>query len=222
MRDKTFRNYLIGCAVCGLASIVLCMFSVSMWYRPPAGQEAPKVTDWMQAWGGIGGILAGFAAAGAAAWLVHFERQEARAARDELAADREARALAAARSVAGSKAQLFHEPGRPNVVYWYDFSVNNGGTTTILEVRVVVIAPGIEAGIAGSAPLIAAGGEYRPKPPSWFAARQRKGVQSRWGDVDIYFRDPENRAWLVRGAGEVQRCPYPYPFYGVFRPEPDP
>lgn len=67
--------------VCYLA--VLCMFAISVDYRPPDGEEAPKVTDWMQGWGSIAGVAAGLAAAVAAAWLVLHEREQARLSREQ-------------------------------------------------------------------------------------------------------------------------------------------
>ncbi|MEU7677172.1 hypothetical protein AB0C42_20455 [Micromonospora taraxaci] len=52
---------------------------ISVSYRAPAGEEQPKVTDWMQAWG----TLAGLAAAGAAVALLIHERRKTREERRE-------------------------------------------------------------------------------------------------------------------------------------------
>ncbi|WP_406084885.1 hypothetical protein OHA01_11580 [Micromonospora zamorensis] len=66
----------------------------SMWfiaaiYRAPAGEEQPKVTDWMQAWGGVFGVIAGLAAALAATALLLHERAAAQDARQQLADEME-------------------------------------------------------------------------------------------------------------------------------------
>ncbi|MEU7946326.1 hypothetical protein AB0C50_16755 [Micromonospora taraxaci] len=52
---------------------------ISVSYRAPAGEDQPKVTDWMQAWG----TLAGLAAAGAAVALLLHERRKTREERRE-------------------------------------------------------------------------------------------------------------------------------------------
>lgn len=76
---------------------------MSITYVPPQGTEAPKVTDWMQGWGSLAGVLAGAAAAVAAAWLLLHERQQARDAQAQLREERSEAALAVPRAVQFSK-----------------------------------------------------------------------------------------------------------------------
>ncbi|MEU2988880.1 hypothetical protein ABZ647_31320 [Micromonospora aurantiaca] len=75
----TRRNAKAGMALGGTA-LLASMFAISMGYAAPSGQEEPKVTDWMQAWGSILGVVAGVGAAIAAGWLLLHEREQARLA----------------------------------------------------------------------------------------------------------------------------------------------
>ncbi|MDG4787285.1 hypothetical protein O7626_15325 [Micromonospora sp. WMMD1102] len=98
-RDRWLPWLLTGCVLSGVAAFVFLAFVVSMAFDPPAGTEAPKVTDWMQGWGSITGVLAGAAAAVAAAWLLVHERQQAREARKQLREERAEAEKTAARAV---------------------------------------------------------------------------------------------------------------------------
>ncbi|NES29896.1 hypothetical protein GCE86_24655 [Micromonospora terminaliae] len=90
---------LAGCVVCGLTAVALLTVVVSMTYEPPPGIEPPKVTDWMQGWGSLAGVVAGAVAAVAASWLLLHERQQAREAREQLRQERVEAEKMAARAV---------------------------------------------------------------------------------------------------------------------------
>ncbi|MEV5206727.1 hypothetical protein AB0K35_04505 [Micromonospora sp. NPDC053740] len=62
--------WLVGSGLLITASAVVLMVDFSKSYRPPAGEEQPKITDWMQAWGSIGAVIAGVLAALAAGALL--------------------------------------------------------------------------------------------------------------------------------------------------------
>ncbi|MEU5962639.1 hypothetical protein ABZ777_15635 [Micromonospora parva] len=85
----------IGCRLALWFTASTLLTIGSMWfiaaiYRAPTGEEQPKVTDWMQAWGGVFGVVAGLAAALAATALLLHERAAAQEARQQLADEKEA------------------------------------------------------------------------------------------------------------------------------------
>lgn len=57
------RGGLAGLAVVCFLAFVIAMAAFSFRYQPPPGEDRPKITDWMQAWGTIGGVVAGSLAA---------------------------------------------------------------------------------------------------------------------------------------------------------------
>lgn len=71
------------CAMCLVTYLSVIAVRLSLTYVPPPGTEPPKITDWMQAWGSLAGVLAGSVAAVAASWLLVHERQQSREARVE-------------------------------------------------------------------------------------------------------------------------------------------
>jgi hypothetical protein len=89
--------WIAGGAVGLLAVAVTAMFIISMTYEPQPGREAPKVTDWMQAWSGIGAVLAGIAAAIFTAGLLLHEMRQAREARADAKRERDLAAADRAR-----------------------------------------------------------------------------------------------------------------------------
>ncbi|WP_343450248.1 hypothetical protein [Micromonospora oryzae] len=74
-----------------VASLILCIAAWATGNSPQSGPDRPKVTDWMQAWGSIASVFAGFAAAAAAALLILHEREQARIARTALHEDQKRR-----------------------------------------------------------------------------------------------------------------------------------
>ena len=85
--DRTTLLLTVGSAVCAVVAIILGIADWAVTNAPDAGPDRPKVTDWMQAWGSIGGVLAGLAAASAAALLLRFERRRASEAEHERATE---------------------------------------------------------------------------------------------------------------------------------------
>ena len=74
------RLLAVAGAVATTLGLLVFMFVFSTRYQAPAGQEDPKITDWMQAWGSLLGVFAGLGAALAASWLLLHERKQARIA----------------------------------------------------------------------------------------------------------------------------------------------
>ncbi|MBQ1009439.1 hypothetical protein KBX53_00390 [Micromonospora sp. M51] len=70
-------------AACLVTVLSVIAVRLSVTYEPPRGTEPPKITDWMQGWGSLAGVLAGAGAAVAASWLLVHERQQSREARVE-------------------------------------------------------------------------------------------------------------------------------------------
>lgn len=137
--DRQSLLLLIGSGVCILTALILGMASISVTYHAAAGEEQPKVTDWMQAWGSVLGVLTGLTAALAATWLLRHERQQAREARTELAAERAEAALALARTVIVSAARFTIVNGLvSNVIA----TVHNDSAGPIRQVQLHVDLPG--------------------------------------------------------------------------------
>lgn len=73
--DPQLRRLLKLGTIASLLALLLCPIAISMGYRPPAGEERPKVTDWMQAWGGFFSTLFAGGAFAAAATAIYIERK---------------------------------------------------------------------------------------------------------------------------------------------------
>jgi hypothetical protein len=69
-------------------SCVGLAFTFSLTYRPPRPVDSPKVTDWMQGWGSLAGVIAALLAAGAAGALLRHEIAASRRAEDQARIDR--------------------------------------------------------------------------------------------------------------------------------------
>lgn len=191
------------------------MAAISVVYRAPTGEEQPKVTDWMQGWGSIAGVVAGLAAAGAAAWLLMHERQEAQRARAELAAER------ADAELVGPRLVVATDP----VLYMYDetsahevaVTVRNFGPMPILRVFVVVsLFPGAE--------------EMRPPPANVIPplSGERRFVAgfeddpiklphsdqvliSQSAKVVLYFTDAAGQGWRKTKNGQPEKVRFAVP-----------
>ncbi|MEV1143241.1 hypothetical protein [Micromonospora sp. NPDC049799] len=143
--DRRTWLYMAGSAALILLALVLIVAAVSAGYQAPAGEEQPKVTDWMQAWAGVAGVVAGTAAAVAATALLLFERQQAQDARQQLAEERRTAEESRARAVIS--ARVIFPPGGyaigANAIRCsrIELSVHNFGADPIHWVAVEVKLP---------------------------------------------------------------------------------
>ncbi|MFI5833003.1 hypothetical protein ACIA5A_04920 [Micromonospora sp. NPDC051300] len=83
-RDRWIRPLAIAAIVLGLGASGLFVAVVIVWAKSfgPA-DEAPKVTDWLQAWASVGALVAGLLAAIFTGGLLRYEISEGRRARRE-------------------------------------------------------------------------------------------------------------------------------------------
>lgn len=194
--------------------------SISLRYRAPAGEEQPKVTDWMQAWGSLGGVLAGLLAAGAAGALLWHERRRADAAERQLAEDREEAARNLASLVSVTPAGFSTTDG---LIRGVGLTVYNHGATPVRNVVVVVPLPD--------------DGRKLMLPPVWLVqpgadrmiSHQYQGmlirVDADWSPADtkvpadVYFTDHIGRAWRRSSADDTERVSTPYPIGEVVSPD---
>ncbi|MDG4768523.1 hypothetical protein O7632_31175 [Solwaraspora sp. WMMD406] len=89
----------------GVAYVSSTLAAVSMLYTTPAGVEPAKITDWMQGWGSIVGVVGALLAAIFTALLLRHEMREASHARAQASEER----LAAAKDRAEIAAQREEE-----------------------------------------------------------------------------------------------------------------
>ncbi|WFE27640.1 hypothetical protein O7623_00050 [Solwaraspora sp. WMMD791] len=226
MRDWTPRRLLIGCAVCfGLsvvAFLLLLMVNTSIRYQPPPGQEAPKVTDWMQAWGSIGGILAGLLAAGAAAALLMHERQQARLAQQQLAQERAEADVRAAQLVVVFRSTFAFTNGP--AIHYINATVQNFSATPIHNVIVVTTTPDGRRIIAKRSPIISPSQKNDrhkafPRPiPILNTSIDLSGRVTIAAESTVYFTDSSNTPWAKQSTGEVARTTSPYPIDDAINP----
>jgi hypothetical protein len=84
--------------------LAVSMVCLAMWlsliYEPPTPADRPKVTDWMQAWGSLGGFLAAVGAAGFTGWLLRHELGSARRSEERARLDRRTEAERSRRALA--------------------------------------------------------------------------------------------------------------------------
>ncbi|MEV1018135.1 hypothetical protein AB0I89_32125 [Micromonospora sp. NPDC049801] len=116
--------------------VVGSMWFIAAVYRAPAGEEQPKVTDWMQAWGGVFGVVAGLAAALAAAALLLHERAAADEARRQLAEEREASSQKERKASIEVRSEQYRKVRGDQVATEYRFVVKNHGPAEAHAVRV--------------------------------------------------------------------------------------
>lgn len=221
---------LITSTVCSIAALPLALAAISAArYHPPAGTEPPKITDWMQAWGSFGGVIAGLLAAGAATALLLHEREQTRQARAELQEERSAAELDAARDVLILNAQLFLYQDRFSGCRLF---IANHGPRGIRRVTAVVKPPIADAELV-SEPLIIIRAvdevhvDLHLAPPLTvpelthidFAAGVGENEQSaevhnaitRATEVTLFFYDAGNQGWRLPMGGEPERWRAPFP-----------
>ncbi|MET7967565.1 hypothetical protein [Micromonospora sp. NPDC005305] len=215
--DRTTAIVLVGAGTGSVAALVLSLAAISAaTYDVPVGQEPPKITDWMQAWGSIGGVIAGLAAAGAAAFLLLHERQRAAEAERQLAEERAEAALNVPRAVVVSPAG-FGGHGHPGDQYIDEvvLTIANYGGNAIRNVAAVAALPNEGPRIVlRRIPVIGPGGEHRirersrpavPLPPGPWTLPEVPAT------VTVCFIDHTNQAWQTSSDGEISRTTVPYP-----------
>ncbi|MBQ0982243.1 hypothetical protein, partial [Micromonospora sp. M61] len=122
--------------------VLTSMWVISASYRAPVGEDQPKVTDWMQGWGSVFGVVAGLAAAGAAAFLLLHERQRAAASERQIAEERADAVLNVPRAVVAAPAQFkINGGGDDKHLGEVVAAVHNYGSNPIRNVAVVVTLP---------------------------------------------------------------------------------
>ncbi|MER5335150.1 hypothetical protein [Micromonospora sp. NPDC002717] len=143
---------LAGCGIFGIGAITLGLSTLSVAYEAPPGAERPKVTDWMQGWGSVIGVISAIIAAALTALLLIHEMGEARRARAEAAEERKSAAedraeLAAQRDDERKTLARFIMTGKPQVTVvdkkigkgqvllaYLSVSVHNTGTVPARDV----------------------------------------------------------------------------------------
>lgn len=190
--------------------------AISMAYQAPAGEEQPKVTDWMQAWGSVLGVFAGLAAAGAATALLIHERQRAEAAERQLAEGRAENALSVPRAIVVLPA-LFGggvTPSGEQHIYEVALAVYNHGSTGVRNIAFIVALP--EGGprlLLPRTAMIGPGGRGQIKERSGKPVRYpgSSNIGALKATVTACFIDHMNQAWQITSDGEVARTTVPYP-----------
>ncbi|GAA1586498.1 hypothetical protein GCM10009828_008660 [Actinoplanes couchii] len=172
--------------------------------------ELPKVTDWIQAWGGVGGVFAGLAAASAAALLLMFERNRADTAGRQLADERAEAALNVARAGVVTDARFGGYGGdeEPHIN-----DIHNYGSSPLRNVVAVVSLPTSGNYVIQAYEVMGPGEEQqvqkklkaavRVAPPWKFRAEK--------APVAVCFIDHANQAWQRTSGGGVTRTTMLYP-----------
>ncbi|MGW4501473.1 hypothetical protein ACWENR_23010 [Micromonospora sp. NPDC004336] len=137
---KLDRKTVIALLCAGIASaaaLVLSLAAISAaTYDPAPGQERPKITDWMQAWGSVGGVVAGLAAAAAATALLMHERAAAKEARQQLAEEKEANQRKELEASIEVRSEQYRKISGDRVSEQHRFVVKNHGPAEAHEVEV--------------------------------------------------------------------------------------
>ncbi|MEV1331506.1 hypothetical protein AB0J20_18235 [Micromonospora costi] len=202
------------------------MWFISANYRTPAGAEKPNAADWMQAWGSVFGVLAGLAAAGAAAFLLLHEMQRADKAERQLTEERAEAALNAPRAVAVSRALLGVRGEHREFIHHVVLNVHNYGAHPIRNVIPVVPVPEDPERQMILPPISLLGpGEKHRFERDYHGSGMP--VLARWVDGErpvpsaVCFIDHTNQAWERTSEGEVRRTTVPYPLVEAARTSPD-
>ncbi|WFE44264.1 hypothetical protein [Verrucosispora sp. WMMD1129] len=212
--DRKMVLLLGGTAVLFVVAVVFCIAAWAVANAPDSGPERPKVTDWMQAWGSIGGVIAGLAAAGAATMLLLHERQRAAEAERLLAEERHEARLDVPRSLVVSRARFSTYGQGGDYINGVVVNLNNFGATPLRNVALVVELP--EDGrylILRPIPLIAPG-EAVPVRQDYKGAVHVPGPwvpRTGTAPVTACFIDHTNTAWEKTSDGEISRTTLPYP-----------
>ncbi|MDG4784010.1 hypothetical protein O7614_30600 [Micromonospora sp. WMMD961] len=206
-------------AIWFIASALLAggsMWFIAAIYRAPAAEEQPKVTDWMQAWGSILGVVAGLAAAGAAAALFLHERRRSEQAERQLIEEREEAALNAPRAVVATPARFGTFGGDSDAhISEVVLTVHNYGSNPIRNLAVIVTLPK-----DGRHLILPHHEGLGPGDKHDFRQRYQAGlrVPGPWSPimgrapVTVCFIDHTNQAWQRTSDGGVERTSVPYPF----------
>ncbi|NYF57878.1 hypothetical protein [Micromonospora purpureochromogenes] len=215
--DRTTTLILAAAAIASASALILSLAAVSAaTYDAPSGQDGPMITDWMQAWGSVGGVVAGLAAAGAAAFLLLHERERAAAAERQLAEERAEHALNVPRAVVVTPARFgggsngLGEQHINQVV----LTVHNYSSTVIRNVAIIVALPDGGPRLLLPRPTMIGPGENWPvnqnsgKP---VRSPSPSDISTWKATVTVCFIDYTNQAWQITSDGEVSRTTAPYP-----------
>ncbi|MCG5470922.1 hypothetical protein LADH09A_004894 [Micromonospora sp. LAH09] len=212
------KTWLLAAGSVALIVLALALFAaaISAAYRAPSDEEQPKVTDWMQAWGSIAGVVAGLAAAGAATALLLHEWRRAEVAERQLAEERAESALSVPRAIVVLPALLSGgaSPSGEQHIYEVETAIYNHGSTGVRNVAFIVSLP--EGGprlLLPRVAMIGPGGRGQIKEKSGkpvpYPGPSKIGTLE--ATVTVCFIDHTNQAWQIASDGEVSRTTEPYP-----------
>ncbi|WP_431907169.1 hypothetical protein [Micromonospora carbonacea] len=154
------------------------MWAISASYRAPAGEEQPKVTDWMQAWGAVFGVVAGLAAAVAAAALLMHERAAAKEARRQLAEEREVNLQKERKASIEVRSEQYRKVNRDRVSQEQRYVVKNHGPAEAHSVEVTFFHEGKPVDLHLS------GWNHRPTTPLLHPGEElHMNYAPAWGDT---------------------------------------
>ncbi len=204
-------------ASCAVLVLMLCLgapvgLSLFM-HEPGATTDRPKFTDWLQAWGSVGGIGAGLLAAGAAGWLLLVEIRNARTTEYRYQAERAEAALAAPRAVLVTRVHsgVVDEPVGPDFdVERLTVAVSNFGPHPVRRIIVTVRLDDRRA----TFPVI---GTVAPNATEQTQITHSEGAEvgDQVGEIVIRFLDLVGQEWERVDGGEPQHpvvpLPPPYP-----------
>ncbi|MBC9005078.1 hypothetical protein [Micromonospora aurantiaca (nom. illeg.)] len=211
--------WIVGSTLLTIAS----MWFISAAYRAPDGEEQPKVTDWMQAWGSIFGVVAGLGAAGAAAALFVHEQRRSEKAERQLAEERADAALSVPRSVTLTPAGFGgHGHVGNQFISNAAIGIYNHGENAIRDVVIIAALPDDGPQILlATIPFIGPRQEHRIRedvrppvavpPGPW----QLPTIPA---TITVCFVDHTNQAWQKTSNGEISRTTVPYPAVEAARP----
>ncbi|MBQ1061374.1 hypothetical protein [Micromonospora sp. C41] len=209
---------------------MLLMVVVSRTYHPPSGQEPPKVTDWMQGWSSVVGVIAGLGAAILTAGLLLHEVRQAAIARRE-AVEARAEATRERAEAAADRARIEQErldamkaPARAVFTSGLGFSgrvdfgylsnlnvtVSNYGPGHIHRVAVKVVSARDEASL-NLIQVIGPGGQAASASKHFHPDALLPGIAAKDGTrIEVRFIDVNGRSWIRVDNGEPEECPDPW------------
>ncbi|MDQ7910782.1 hypothetical protein RB614_40455 [Phytohabitans sp. ZYX-F-186] len=185
-------------------------------YQPPQGTEPPKITDWMQGWGSVVGVVAGLLAAVFTAGLLVHEMREARLARADAAEEREQgrrdRELLAeerrdaeaaqARAVVVGNFRGGDEVHDERSVYVVRVHMANYGTAPILDVRLHLHTPSGYRYLVERADVLGPG---EPWPQDWVLQATERVRVLNGSRAVVSFTDVHGRRWSRDGRSQPER-----------------
>jgi hypothetical protein len=177
MIDRAMRRLLVSCGLAFSAALILSMATCSAAYRAPSGEEQPKATDWMQAWGSIAGVFAGLAAALAATALLLHERAATKEALQHLAEEREATRQKEGKASIEVRSEQYRKITNDRVGQQYRYVVKNHGPAEAHSVEVTFFRDGEPL------ELHLTGWNHRPNTPLLHPGEElHMNYASAWGD----------------------------------------